>query len=1007
MSAKRLIEVAMPIKEVSAESVRDKSIRHGHISTLHLWWARRPLPVCRAVVFASLVPDPLDAECPKAFKDAVAGLLAEKAYKPYEDIPFTPAVDPMEDNLRNRLLMFIGKFSDDFVRAERQGKTVSSGEQISDASLIKWESKNNEKILRIARTLIWVAHNSEGNNKALDQLSEDFAKHYDAIVRAEKELYSTSNRHLLTREIKKKEELLHAAIEAFLDRMPKVFDPFAGGGAIPLEAARLGCRSYANDINPVAHIIQKGSIEFPQKYGKPILFSTNEFVKLYGKNELESAHTKGYVFGDQISIPNRLLFDVEYFSRKLLELTEREIGYLYPADKKGNKPVAYYWVRTGVCSNPKCKSEIPLLKQFYLAYTPAKKIHLKPIIKGKKISFEIGSGEIDEAGWIEKGNLKCPICQSITSATSIRNQFKDGLVNERLVAVIEESSTVKQYRLPREDEHRIITQEGVNVHRGNEILPKAFTGGSVIAWGLTKWSDLFSNRQHYFLETLINNLSKIKKDLEIPDKEYQKALMTYLSIFFDRMLPVSTSYGRWNVRGEKIESPFSKQAIPFVFDSPESNPFCNSTGSANNQIEWILRYIASESSSPFACICNNASSGEKNQFPPKSLKVVVTDPPYYDAIAYADLSDFFYSWLKKSLVDVFPLNFATPQSPKSDECTALRHHHDDDNGRAKEHFENKLRQIFESIEYQTSDLVSIMFAHQGTEAWTTLCNSILNARMNITGSWAIDTEMTSRSLALVSATLESSVTVSCRPTIKHGVSSYRDVRREIEKNVKKEIHELYALGFRGADLLTACFGQAVGEFGKYERVEKADGSEVMVAELLEMARESAFNAIISDISTDDYSRFYIGWLNLFGFSPADHDDVRRITQIGLNIDVGELTNNHILIRNGNKQNLASYDIRITKDSKLGEQANSFDIDKAHKAMHLFKGSNRAKLTTFLAENAPKSDHSFWRVLTSLAEVLPRGTDDYTQAEGLLTNKESLLRDAKAKIIAAGKQEEIF
>ncbi|WP_431215158.1 hypothetical protein ACQ86N_10795 [Puia sp. P3] len=179
-----------------------------------------------------------------------------------------------------------------------------------------------------------------------------------------------------------------------------------------------------------------------------------------------------------------------------------------------------------------------------------------------------------------------------------------------------------------------------------------------------------------------------------------------------------------------------------VFDYPESNPFCNSSGSALNQLEWLTRYVESEGEQPFSTELRNASSGEKSQFPEKYLSCVVTDPPYYDAIAYADLSDFFYVWLKRTLGEVFPLNFATPQTPKTQECTALKHHHDGNLESAKSHFENKLLQIFDAIEHQTSDIVSIMFAHQSTEAWTTLCNSILGARMNITGSWATDTEMT-------------------------------------------------------------------------------------------------------------------------------------------------------------------------------------------------------------------------------------------------------------------------
>lgn len=262
MKAKRLIEVALPVKEISTESVRDKTIHHGHISTLHPWWARRPLPTCRAIVFASLVPDPLDNNCPQAFKDAILCILnpendkiVQYQYKPYADIPYTAILDPMEDNLRNRLMMFIGKFSDKAQKNMLAGKTTSPKEQLDEGSLIKWENKNNSRILRMARELIWVAYNSEKNPEiGYETHHKNFIKAYDAIKVAEDNLYEVVDRHIKTSETEDLETALQTAIDDFLCQMPSVFDPFAGGGAIPLEAARLGCRSFGNDINPVAHI---------------------------------------------------------------------------------------------------------------------------------------------------------------------------------------------------------------------------------------------------------------------------------------------------------------------------------------------------------------------------------------------------------------------------------------------------------------------------------------------------------------------------------------------------------------------------------------------------------------------------------------------------------------------------------------------------------------------------------------------------------------------------------
>jgi putative DNA methylase len=435
-----------------------------------------------------------------------------------------------------------------------------------------------------------------------------------------------------------------------------------------------------------------------------------------------------------------------------------------------------------------------------------------------------------------------------------------------------------------------------------------------------------------------------------------------------------------------------------MYDYPESNLFCNSTGSFSSHLEWLKKYFESESSIPFLTILQNASSGEKEQFPEKFITSVVTDPPYFAQIAYADLSDFFYVWLKRSLGNIYSANFATPQTPKSDECTALKHHHENDYDKAKKHFEDKLLQILDAVEHQTSDLVSIMFAHQSTEAWTTLCNSILGAGLTITGSWAIDTEMTSRSLALAGAALESSVTVSCKPANRSGFGDYKQVKLAIEKKVETEVAELYALGFRGADLLTACFGKAVGEFGKYEKVEKASGDEVTVAELLKMTRESAFNALLKGFKGDDFTKFYIGWLELYGFTESDFDDAAKFTKVSLSVNVKDLFDAHIFVKNGNKQSLADFSYRNTKKRNLGETANASLIDKVHKAMWLYdtKTGKRETLLELIGKVEVSPDNSsFWRVLTSLKE-LTKGTEDFKQASGLLENKENLIRDSREK-----------
>ncbi len=1002
MKAKKLIEVALPIKEISAESVRDKSIRHGHISTLHLWWARRPLPVCRAIVFASLVPDPLDENCPEAFKYAVEMLLNTELgklhYKPYKDIPYTSIVDEMEDNHRNRLMMFIGKFSEKCQDNMKAGKSTPPKEQLDDWSLIKWENKNNPKILRIARELIFMAYQSDKRPDATwEELHAEFDKLYAAIPKAENALYELKDRHIETDKVKQLETDLQAAIDAFQKEMPSVFDPFAGGGAIPLEAARLGCRSYGNDINPVAHIIERGSAEFPQKYGKPIVYSKEEFEKLYCEEGIKMAQEdeRGITFdGKYYHIPNRLAFDVEFYAKKILAETEKEVGYLYPADEKGNKPIAYYWARTAKCSNPACGAEVPLLKQFYLANSSKKRVYFNPIIKGTTIFFEIRDGKCDHLqGWNNRGNLFCPCCGSLTSVNEVKRQFKKTGIPQRMIAVIYESKDGKSYRIPTQQELDVKVPNVEN-KPSDRMAVENNRNFNTPGWGIDNYGDMFSNRQLLLLITLIKQFHSLRGTFE--ENEYAKVLVTYLAIWIDRIALTNTSLGRWDNTCQKYQHPFNRQAIPMTFDYPEINPFSSSTGSANNMLEWVLRYIEDESVTPFSSSFANASSGERGQFDIKSLTAVVTDPPYYDAIAYADISDFFYVWLKRTLGEVFPLNFSTPQTPKAEECTALKHHHHDSENEANAHFENKLTQIFDAIERQTSDMVSIMFAHQSTKAWTTLCNSILDARMNITGSWPMDTELTNRSISLSGAALESSVTVACRPSERKGYADFDEVKHDIRQLVKSEVEKLYGLGFRGADLLTACFGQAVSVFGHYKLVETAEGDPVSVGQLLEFARESAAQALLEGVPGEPQTKFYCGWLQMNGMGECAFDDVNKYTRVGVNVEIRQLQSDRLLITEGSQQHLATAEEHLGSNETWGTQATDYMISQVHRMMMAYRMGNQVQLLKLVRDLCPQSDAPQWRVLDFLGGHLPEGKD-LNDVKGILASAEMLRQKCKDAI----------
>ena len=562
------------------------------------------------------------------------------------------------------------------------------------------------------------------------------------------------------------------------------------------------------------------------------------------------------------------------------------------------------------------------------------------------------------------------------------------------MAVINDGEKGKEYALPSSRVRSLILSEVPPVERPNEALPLGYIQAfPVCSWGYEHWGDIFSDRQIYMLHSWLNsfyNLSKI-----FPKDDYHNVILCYLSIWIDRIAIANTSFGVYHTGRETIERILGRQSISMTFDFPESNPFCGKSGSASNQLDWIIRYLESESYNSFYASFSNASSGDKLQFPLKSLSAVVTDPPYYDAIGYADCSDFFYVWMKRTLGEVYPLNFATPQTPKKDECTAIKHHHDDNEIKARNHFEKKLTEIFDAIEAQTSDIVSIMYAHQSTEAWTTLCNSILGARMNITGSWPMDTEMQG-ALKTNMAFLESSVTVACRPSERRGYGDYGEVKHEIRQMVKAEVEKLYALGFRGADLLTACFGQAVSVFGHYKSVETAEGDPVSVGQLLEYARESANLALLEGVPGEPQTKFYCGWLQMNGMGDATFDDVNKYTRVGVNIEIRQLQSERLLITEGNHQHLATAEEHLSSGATIGTSPEHPLIAQAHRLMLIYRSEDKNALLRLIGVLCPNADHPLWRLLAFLKEHLPVGPD-LNAVQGLLVSAEQLRQECKQAI----------
>jgi adenine-specific DNA methylase len=961
----RLIEVALPIRELSAESVRDKNIHHAHISHLHIWWARRPLAASRAVVFASLVPDPDDARCPEAFKKMVEQFLrtqipatlqqyCRRRQTVRDDDPYRP-YHGMKDTPRNRLLMFIARWSREYLEFEagRSADPPGPALLLDDRSLAKWETSDpgnaqGREVLRVARELIRAANDG---------------------------------------------------------RMPVVLDPFAGGGAIPLEVGRLGAEAIANDYNPVAHLVLRATCEYPQRYGKPGKRTVVD--EEFGRKKTREA-----------DVPNMLVHDFERWANRILSGTREKIGHLYPAGKDGRPVLAYLWARTVPCAN-RCGGEIPLLRSLLLRSKGEKVALTFDVDEARKeIRFGIAKGDAvkqTDGTKAQRGPARCPFCREATSEDDLRRAAVDGKMKERMVAVVVQGKGEKDYR-PVEDADvralkaaRAIQTDAPSEYIVPEIngpgaSPEAGSHRSINLelYGFTRWGQLFSHRQLVVMDHLVSGLQEAMREMEreVLDVDYRRALATYLALWIDRVAAFGNAFTRWRSSHEKSETPFSGQSIPMMWDYPEVNPFADSSGTASTQLEYMLKVVLHEQTRDARFAAPRlvlGSATEMTSVESASCEAVVTDPPYGNSIAYADLSDFFYVWLKRSLGDLLPEVFRTPQTPKEQEATSHKHRHKGSQERANEFYRRLLTDSFMESKRAAKDpkLVTVMFAHQSTEAWTALLSALFDAGLCPDATWPIATEMPNTALAQGTASLETSVTVVCRPRVVGAAESFKNVKKEINHVVSNSVQRFWSYGFRGADLIVACYGPAVGVFGKYERVEKADGTRVEVPELLDLARRAARDAIAGEFRGDNLSTLYYIWANLYGAAEQSWDDARLVVQIGGDAEsaMDVARRQGIFVVDGPKCRLALLANREGRRG-LGTDPNPPLIDALHRAMLLWKQEKRRELVDYLAERDLLGDGPFWKLAQALFEVLPRDVEDWKIVNSVLGERETLRTEGK-------------
>ncbi len=751
-ACKRLAEVDFPIAEVSKHAAREKSIRHGHPSTLHLWWARRPLASSRAVLLALLWPDPCDALCPEAFKtEARKRLGAVGGCHPGKT----------GEDLRTALLRFIADFAN-------------------------WDNASKPLYLEVSRALVKAAHG---------------------------------------------------------DEPPLVVDPFAGGGSIPLEALRVGCEAFASDLNPVACLIQKVMLE---------------------------------------DIPRRGLKLAEELRRAGAEIkkaAEKELADLYPKDPDGATPIAYLWARTVHCESPNCGAEIPLVRSFWLSKKASRRKALRPVVvrppKGSKEPprveleiFEPKSEKEVSPGTVSRAKAACPCCNIVLPPERVRAQLAaqrggaDTIFDEkgrrtggaRLLAVVtlEPGVTGRQYHLPTARDYAAVHTAQQRVaklladweHNGKQGFcpipgePTPSGGGSgagrafsVQRYGMLQWGDLFTARQKVALAALASKTAAEREELR-----------ETLALVTGRAADYSSSLVSWAQSGEFVRSTFGRQALPIVWDFAEAVPWSDSSGNFEGAVEWAARVVENWPGSTRGQM--QPADATVHPLPDDASQVWFTDPPYYDAVPYADLSDFFFVWLKRSLPDHGllrdPLDPTNPLVPKRREAVQDETKRVD--GRAKDRawFEETMARAFaEGRRVLREDGVgSVVFAHKTTEGWEALLSGMIRGGWTISGSWPLATERPGRLRSQDSAALATSVHLICRPRPEDAqVGDWADVLRELPGRVGDWMERLQGEGVRGADLVFACIGPALEIFSRYSRVEMADGREVGLGEYLEKVWE--------------------------------------------------------------------------------------------------------------------------------------------------------------------------
>ncbi|MGJ4924379.1 DUF1156 domain-containing protein [Bradyrhizobium oligotrophicum] len=819
---KKLIEVSIPLEVINRESAREKSIRHGHPSTLHLWWARRPLAACRAVLFAQLVDDP--SSCPEEF----------------------PTVE-LQKAERDRLHNLIER-------------------------LVPWEASTNEVILTEARYEI-ARSVARGRGEVLPPLGQMKPQ---------------------------------AIIEYLQSNAPPVYDPFSGGGSIPLEAQRLGLKATGSDLNPVAVLIGKALIEFPPKFcgRKPVNPEVNELHQWKGAQGLAD--------------------DVRYYGRWMRAEAERRIGHLYPKAKlKDGKAeatvISWLWARTVPSPDPRAKgTHVPLASSFVLSARPGQEAIVKPVVDRAKMTwvFEIDDKptksdlEVAQVGTVNRRGGVCLLTGTPMPFTHIRAEGQAGRMGVRLMAIVAEGSRARIY-LPPNDEHiNAALVSPPEVPELEQDLPDNPRDFKTPNYGISRWRDLFTPRQLTALATFSDLVKEARGQVLADAKKhwsgaysddlrrladgglgpaaYADAVTTYLAFAVDKVSEGSNTICTWSALPTKLHvvSAFGRQAMPMVWDYAEANPFATSSGNIERMTVLVSKVLDTALIATDVAGAIEPKNASENRFGEGLL--ISTDPPYYDNIGYADLSDFFYVRLRQTLSDVHPALFRRVLTPKKEELIATPYRH---GGRdeAEAFFLNGMKLALRGLAAATeSSPVTIYYAFKQSEAsedgitsagWSTFLQAVTDCGLAIDGTWPVRTERAGGFRNKEANALASSIVLVCRRRETSALTITRaDFVRALRRELPEALAEIRRAGVGPTDIQQAAIGPGIGVFTRYANVLNTDGTSMIVKDALRLVNQVREEITSSgDADYDSETRFALDWFAAKGFENGKSGDAIVMT----------------------------------------------------------------------------------------------------------------------------------